>query len=315
MPAFGGVGTVQVTKAGLWNPTVTDSWITITSASGSDQGTLAYSVVPNPQSNIRVGAITETGVDFAITQEAGPPGCTAIQGLPLWLACSIGNSDPNNSASYASGTLTATARGNGIGGTSDSFYFVYQAVPLTGDGTIYARLVNFSNISHAALMLRAGFQPGDTDVFLDFASGLYTFLQLKSRASVGGNTITSFLAGQSPTSPGQSLSYKEIINRATDSKQWNWKIELNREYGAHSLFVLDGTAQRSDYLGNFAFGYLMNAWGSSTFAAKWGGAAFNLYDSFRTGANAFKGSALTGYDDPRDFDAINAGGALYDQQH
>jgi RHS repeat-associated protein len=127
--------------------------------------------------------------------------------------------------------------------------------------------------------------------------------------------LDSFLSSQSPKNPGQTLSYSEITKRATDANQWNWKVKLNTEFGAHTLFVLDGAAQRSDYMGNFAFGYLINSWGSSTFAAKWGGAAFNMYDSFRTGVNAFKGSAFTGYDDPRDFDAINAGGARYEAEH
>ena len=122
--------------------------------------------------------------------------------------------------------------------------------------------------------------------------------------------VNTFRAAQSPSSPGQSLSYFEITRRATDANQWNWKVPLNLAF-PHGIFMLDGLGQRSDYLGNYAFGYLMNAWGSSTFAAKWGGAAFNLYDSFGSGANPFKGSLFTGYGDPRDFAAINAGSALY----
>ncbi|MCX6545521.1 MAG: hypothetical protein NTV05_14065 [Acidobacteria bacterium] len=78
--------------------------------------------------------------------------------------------------------------------------------------------------------------------------------------------------------------------------------------------MLEGLGQRSDYLGSYAFGYLMNAWdpiGPNTWLARWGGAGFNLYDSFKSGGNPFKGSLFTGYEDPRDFVAINAGAALY----
>jgi RHS repeat-associated protein len=124
--------------------------------------------------------------------------------------------------------------------------------------------------------------------------------------------VSDFLGSQSPGSSGQSLSYGEVAGRATDD--WNWKVSLNATFGPHALFMLEGLGQRSDYLGNYAFGYLMNAWdpiGPNTSLAKWGGAAFNLYDSFVRGGNAFKGSAFTGYDDPRDFAAINAGAALY----
>ncbi len=110
----------------------------------------------------------------------------------------------------------------------------------------------------------------------------------------------------------QSLSLGKIAGRVRN--EWNWKLELNEKFGSRALFMLDGLGQRSDYLGNYAFGYLMNAWGSSTLAAKWGGAAFNRYDPFVSGGDAFKGSLFTGFDDPRDFAAINAGAALYWRQ-
>jgi RHS repeat-associated protein len=125
--------------------------------------------------------------------------------------------------------------------------------------------------------------------------------------------VDSFLSAQIPNGEeGGTLSYPEIARRAVGP--WNWKVELNRDFGPNALFVLDGTAQRSDYLGNFAFGYLMNAWGRSVFEAQWGGAAFNLYSSFESGANPFKGSLFTGYDDPRDFEAIRNGAASYRQR-
>jgi RHS repeat-associated protein len=134
-------------------------------------------------------------------------------------------------------------------------------------------------------------------------------------SSETGKLMNSFLASQSPTAPGQKLSYGEIKERATDPRQWNWKMELNKDFGAHALFVLNGTAQRSDYLGNVGFGYLMNAWGHSGVEAKVGGSVFNLYDSFQTGASAFKGNIDTLYDDPRDWEAIDFGTSLYETQH
>jgi RHS repeat-associated protein len=137
-------------------------------------------------------------------------------------------------------------------------------------------------------------------------------------ASQTSQLMRSFLSSQGPSALGQSLGLKETANRAADPKQWNWKIE---QFGPHSLFVLGDTAQRSDYLGNVAFGYLMNAWNvripgyNSTESAIVGGAVFNMYDSFRSGANAFKGSAFSLYDDPRDIEAIQVGGKMYKDEH
>jgi len=66
----------------------------------------------------------------------------------------------------------------------------------------------------------------------------------------------------------------------------------------------------------------MNAWEipnlgpfNQTFAAKWGGAVFNLYDGLHDPSSAFKGSVFYGYDDPRDFEAIEFGAQLYARRH
>jgi hypothetical protein len=60
---------------------------------------------------------------------------------PTWLDQDIGSVSVRGSASYASGAFTLRSVGN-IGGTGDSFHFLYQ--PLTGDGSIVARVVTAS---------------------------------------------------------------------------------------------------------------------------------------------------------------------------
>jgi len=71
----GGTGNITVnTPSGcLWNAVSSDnSWITITSGnSGNGQGTVNYSVTPNPGSIVRNGSITVAGQTFNITQKIG----------------------------------------------------------------------------------------------------------------------------------------------------------------------------------------------------------------------------------------------------
>ena len=58
-------------------------------------------------------------------------------------------------STYANGTFAVTGAGTTIGGTADSFHFVYQS--LSGDGTIIVGVVNLQGggASHAAgVMIR-----------------------------------------------------------------------------------------------------------------------------------------------------------------
>jgi len=148
----------------------------------------------NVPGNLAAGSypFTITATSGSLVHTAGPAlviSSSDYSGLPGWLMAPIGNTDPNNSASFSTGMLNVSARGGGIGGTSDNFFFVYQATPLTGNGAIYARLVSETggNASfNSAIMLRSGFDPWDTDIFLTFTGN--NVLDLNSRATEGGST-------------------------------------------------------------------------------------------------------------------------------
>jgi hypothetical protein len=53
-----------------WTATTNDSWITITSASGTGNGTVSYLVAANPNTTIRAGLITISGQTFTVLQGA-----------------------------------------------------------------------------------------------------------------------------------------------------------------------------------------------------------------------------------------------------
>jgi subtilisin-like proprotein convertase family protein len=56
----GGLGSVQVTAAGVcgWSSNTKDPWITITSGTGTGNGTVSFTVAPNPSSSARVGTVS-----------------------------------------------------------------------------------------------------------------------------------------------------------------------------------------------------------------------------------------------------------------
>ena len=114
-------------------PVTVDSWsdssITITIPVGATSGLLVVSVAPTMNDS--------NGAFFEVTSTPLPSG---------WLDQDVGAVGITGSATYANGTFAIQGGGYGIGGTpsglggpSDSFHFVYQA--LQGDGTIIARVV------------------------------------------------------------------------------------------------------------------------------------------------------------------------------
>jgi hypothetical protein len=68
----------------------------------------------------------------------------APSNLPYpWMHQDIGSPVLSGSASYSAGTFTVKASGADIWGTSDQFHYVYR--PLSGDGTIIARVASIQN--------------------------------------------------------------------------------------------------------------------------------------------------------------------------
>ncbi|MGO9094328.1 MAG: SBBP repeat-containing protein [Bryobacteraceae bacterium] len=79
IPAAGASGSLGVATDGdcQWTASSNSSWIAVTSgASGSGNGTVAYSVAANPNPTPQSGTLTVAGQTFTVTQAGtNPPGC------------------------------------------------------------------------------------------------------------------------------------------------------------------------------------------------------------------------------------------------
>jgi IPT/TIG domain len=113
----------------------------------------------------------------------------AVLTLPSgWSDGDVGAVGVAGTASYASDVFTVQGAGAQIYGTADAFNFAYQ--PLSGDGTIVARLVSVqggSSYVAAGVMIRETLSAGSTNAkTADWASfgGIY----FDMRASTGGST-------------------------------------------------------------------------------------------------------------------------------
>jgi regulation of enolase protein 1 (concanavalin A-like superfamily) len=128
------------------------------------------------------GAIVDQVVLSPDTYVTSPPGprdddatiLASTDGTPPpptlpspWAQADIGAVPIAGSASYSSGTFTITGSGADIWGTADAFHYVYE--PLTGDGSIRARVVSVQNVaswSKAGVMIRETLDAGSKHAFV-----------------------------------------------------------------------------------------------------------------------------------------------------
>jgi hypothetical protein len=115
-------------------------------------------------------------------------GPNAPSSLPApWLNQDVGPVSLTGSASFPNGTFTLTGSGAEIWGTADSFQFAYQ--PLSGDGSIVARLVSLKGgaaTQSAGLMVRETLTAGSTNAYI--ALGQQSLIYFDERATTNGVT-------------------------------------------------------------------------------------------------------------------------------
>jgi hypothetical protein len=120
----------------------------------------------------------------------GPPPPALPQACPgPWACADIGNPAPAGSQSFDPGTGSWTISGGGadISGTSDQFRFAWQ--PLSGDGSVSARVASQTSSSanaKAGVMLRASTDPGAPDYAVLASPG--AGIKVQVRTAQGGAT-------------------------------------------------------------------------------------------------------------------------------
>jgi YD repeat-containing protein len=169
-----GFGATQGNSTVLLNgtPMTVNSWsstsIIITIASGASSGLLIVSTAPTMNDS--------NAVDFTVTN----------QPLPTpWLDQDVGVTGAMGSASFTSGIFTVNGAGSGVAGSADGFHFVYQ--PLSGDGSIVARVTSVQYNAAAGVVIRETLSPGASEAATVLSN--YNYIGSFVRTSKGG-TVT-----------------------------------------------------------------------------------------------------------------------------
>ncbi len=170
-------GTLQGNSVVTLNaaPVTINSWsdtaILITIPSGATSGLLVVSLAPSMNDS--------NPVRFTITSQPLPSSV---------LDQDVGNTASVGTATYSNGVYTVTGSGSGILGSADAMHFVYT--PLSGNGTIVARITGLSGTSgaQAGVMIRETLNPGATMAYAEYRAG---YVYFGYRATTGGSTSTS----------------------------------------------------------------------------------------------------------------------------
>ncbi len=125
-----------------------------------------------------------------------PPGPATIP--EGWQSDDVGDVGTAGSASGSNGTFVVKGAGADIWGTADAFHFAYR--PLSGDGTIIARVASIDGAAawtKAGVMIRTGTDAGSAHAFMLVSTG--KGLAFQRRKSNGVSSVhTSGGAGTAP---------------------------------------------------------------------------------------------------------------------
>ncbi len=163
LAASASTGNVSVASSCAWTATSNASWISITSgASGSGNGTVAYTVAANTDTTARTGTLTIAGKTFTVTQGIAPPACT-LSANPAsivvgssstltascnpaatsytWTGGTCAGATGTTCTATPAATTTYTVTGTNAGGTSAAASAIVAvtssgALQLNADGTV-----------------------------------------------------------------------------------------------------------------------------------------------------------------------------------
>lgn len=141
------------------------------------------------QSNAANGALSIALRGTGVSSSTQPPS--------PWTAQDVGSVAVAGSTTYSSGTFTLKGSGADMWGAADAFQFAGQ--PLTGDGTIVARVASVENVqswTKAGVMIRDGVTAGAVNAAMIVSAG--KGLSFQYRKTAAGLTANVAAAGTAP---------------------------------------------------------------------------------------------------------------------
>jgi len=150
--------------------------------------------IPNLSGSI-LGGMADTSHSQSVTSTTVFDNFTftsASSSLPVpWSDSDVGSPSPAGSASYSGGVFTVNGSGGDIWGSTDQSNYVSQ--PLTGDGTIVARVTAQANTdpwAKSGIMIKQSTTSGSSYALLAVTPGNGITFQYNYNSSVSGGSYT-----------------------------------------------------------------------------------------------------------------------------
>ena len=139
--------------------------------------------------------LTAAGPVSSFTTAGTAPPPTLPSG---WSDSDVGSTGAAGSATYSGGTFTVQGAGADVWGTADAFNYAY--LPLSGDGSVIARVATVSSQANwvkAGVMIRGSLSPSSAQAFMlvSYSKGV----AFQRRTTDGGTSVNS--AGSTSTAP------------------------------------------------------------------------------------------------------------------
>jgi regulation of enolase protein 1 (concanavalin A-like superfamily) len=194
----GGAGTaprwVRLSRQGnvvsAWVSTDATSWTLVGRDTIALPATALVGLAVSSHTTSQLATASFSGVSISSMASASLP--------DGWGSRDIGTVGVAGSSVASEGTYTVRGAGADIWGTADAFRFVYR--PLSGDGSIVARLRTVTGPqawTKAGVMIRDSLNPGSAHAFMLVSAG--RGLALQYRPSAGA--ITNHISGGAGTAP------------------------------------------------------------------------------------------------------------------
>jgi regulation of enolase protein 1 (concanavalin A-like superfamily) len=248
------------------------TWVQI----GSDTFSMPADMLVGLAVSSHTTSATATGTfdSVSISTQAGGGGDDEPAGtLPSgWLAEDVGVVGVSGGSSLNGGTFTVKGAGADVWGTADAFHFAYR--PLSGDGTIVARVAGLTGAdawTKAGVMIRGSLSPSSAQAFMLVSKGKGVAFQ--RRKTNGGQSVHSGATGAAPMWVKLTRSGSTITAHAS-SNGTSW-VEIGSDTFSMPADVLVGLAVSSHTTAATATGTFDNVsvsaetGGSSALPAGW----------------------------------------------
>jgi PKD repeat protein len=169
---------------------------------------------------------------------------------PPWVDADVGSPAISGSAGYSAPVFTVTGAGADIWGTNDQFNYAYQ--PVSGDGTLVARVASQTNTSanaKAGIMFKQSTTAGDAYILIAVAPGGGVKVQYNFNGSTGGATYAF---------PNVWMKLKRVANTFTasvsaDGVTWTQVVSKNLTVTANATAGLFVCSHNANALGTATF--------------------------------------------------------------